>query len=188
MQHPRYTLTAIATVVGLLGLAACSGASRTHSLERTARAVHHAATTASDTTTPPDFSDEARTEFTSGPAAPDTVRGVARLLVPTKRAPERNMRVQVRLAGLSPGMHAWDIAHGSCVNRAAPVVVPFTATRGMKGVAAPLDADSTGAALGSATIPRAMLSLSMVRRGRYSLRVLARNGPRAGGVQACATL
>lgn len=188
MQHPTHTLIATATVVGLLGVAACSGASRTRSLDRTARAVHHAATTASDTTTPPDFSAEARTEFTTGPAAPDTVQGIARLLVPTSRAPERNMRIRVRLAGLSPGMHGWDIAHGTCVDRAAPIVVPFTATHGMKGVAAPLDADSTGTALGSAMIPRAMLSLSMVRQGRYSLRVLAQNGPEAGGIQACATL
>ena len=108
------------------------------------------------------------------------------LAAPTT-ADERGFRVEVALNGLSEGEHAWHIHSGPC-GETAPVVVAFSETQTMDGLAESLEADEDGSVESSVTVPAEQLSLDRLQSGEYSIHVHQQGGVNHGPTVACADL
>lgn len=93
--------------------------------------------------------------------------------------------LRVRLAGLTPGDHAWHVHSGPC-GTPAPVQIALTSTADMEGLTNPLIADAGGEASAEVAVPA--LQDLMLGQGRYSLHVHASGGVDHGGTVACADL
>lgn len=95
--------------------------------------------------------------------------------------------INAEFTGLTPGEHAWHIHQGTC---AAPgdVVIAFTDTETMMGIAGPLEADADGNASAEVTVPAASLATDAIETGDYSLHVHESGGTDHGPSVACADL
>lgn len=99
----------------------------------------------------------------------------------------QGFRVEVTLAGITEGEHAWHIHEAAC-GQQGPVVVPFSAVPGEEGLTGELEADDTGRVEEEATVPSDRLTFDQLRTGTYSLRVHAQGGENHGPAVACADL
>lgn len=95
-------------------------------------------------------------------------------------------RVEVSVNGLSDGEHAWHVHSGPC-GEEAPVVVAFSETSDMEGVAGPLNVRN-GTASSQATVPGTELGLEQLQSGEHSIHVHERGGVDHGPTVACADL
>lgn len=95
-------------------------------------------------------------------------------------------RIEVTANGLSEGEHAWHIHSGPCGEQ-APVVLAFTATNDMEGIAQPLTGGSA-MAHGQATVPADKMPLTGLQSGAHSLHIHAQGGTDHGPTVACADL
>lgn len=100
---------------------------------------------------------------------------------------QQGFQVQVSANGLSAGEHAWHIHDAPCGEQ-GPVVVAFTPTSDMEGLAQALTPGSNGQALGSATVPADRMSLERLQGGEYSLHIHTQGGVDHGPTVACADL
>jgi hypothetical protein len=135
----------------------------------------------------PAFSEDARTVFQPTSEANPGARGTLRLLVPIQAVEEDvPMRIHVRLAGLEPGMHGWNIYGASCAVAHPPILIPLTGTPDSTGTVAPIEVlpDSTA----EAEVPVPPLRALWVEAGDYSVRVFAGVGKNQGAMVTCAGL
>ena len=105
----------------------------------------------------------------------------------TLREVERNgiVELEVRVAGLSPGEHAWHI-HAAPCGQQGPVVLALSSTREMEGRAGPVTANAQGAVERTVALPG--IDRSWIGAGDHSLHIHARAGLDHGQSVACADL
>jgi Cu/Zn superoxide dismutase len=126
--------------------------------------------------------DERTIAFEPGPAG-ENVTGTLTITSSGVDAPQ----VTAQFSGLTPGEHAWHI-HAAPCGEEGPVVVAFTPTADMEGIAEAVVAGDDGNAMATASIPPDLLPLDQIDSGQYSVHVHEQGGVDHGPTVACANL
>ena len=96
-----------------------------------------------------------------------------------------DMQVQVDVAGIAPGGHAWHIHSGTCAQLGG-IVVPFTTAGQNQGIDTPIEVGANGRGEADARIPADRLSRQQIEGGDYAPNIHA--NPNGGPGVACANL
>lgn len=96
-----------------------------------------------------------------------------------------DLHIQVEVAGIAPGQHAWHIHSGTCAQMGG-IVVPFTTAGPNTGIDEPIEVAANGRGEEDAHIPAARLTRQQLEGGDYALNIHA--NPGGGPGVACANL